>query len=114
MLAQIVLTPAESKKLIAKAVARLEAVQQAAKNGIVALHPSSSTYFIVEEITGLKPKTNYWVCGVVTPRGMCVEMAMALGSELTPHQESTDLQCHSTPPALWWRAMAAKSRCHRS
>ena len=90
MLAQIVLTPAESKKLIAKAVARLEAVQQAAKNGIVALHPSSSTYFIVEEITGSKPKTNYWVCGVVTPRGMCVEMAMVLGSGLTPHEESTD------------------------
>jgi hypothetical protein len=90
MLAQIVLTPAESKKLIAKAVARLDAVQQAAKKGIVALHPSSSTYFIVEEITGSKPKTNYWVCGVVTPRGMCVEMAMALGSTLTPHEESTD------------------------
>jgi hypothetical protein len=95
MLAQIVLTPAESKKLIAKAVARLDAVRRAAKKGIVALHPSSSTYFIVEEITGSKPKTNYWVCGVVTPRGMCVEMAMALGIGLTPHEESTgpgDLQ----------------------
>ena len=90
MLAQIVLTPAESKKLIGKAVARLDAVQRAAKNGIVALHPSSSTYFIVEEITGSKPKTNYWVCGAVTPRGMCVEMAMALGSTLTPREESAD------------------------
>jgi hypothetical protein len=90
MLAQIVLTPAESKKLIAKAIARLDAVQKAAKNGIVALHPSSSTYFLVEEITGSKPKTNYWVCGVVTPRGMCVEMAMVLGSGLTPDEESTD------------------------
>jgi len=90
MLAQIVLTPAESKKLIAKAVAGLEAVQQAVKNGIVALHPSSSTYFIVEEITGSKPKTNYWVCGVVTPRGMCVEMAMVLGSGLTPREDKAD------------------------
>ena len=87
MLAQIVLTPAESKKLIAKAVARLETVQKAANKGIVALHPSSSTYFIVEELTGSKPKTNYWVCGVVTPKGMCVEMAMALGVGLTPHEE---------------------------
>jgi hypothetical protein len=90
MLAQIVLTPAESKKLIAKAVAGLEAVQQAAKNGIVALHPSSSTYFIVEEITGSKPKTNYWVCGVVTPRGMCVEMAMVLGNGLTPREDKAN------------------------
>src|SRR5512136_1489989 len=90
MLAQIVLTPAESKKLIAKAIARLDAVQQAAKNGLVAIHPSSSTYFLVEEITGSKPKTNYWVCGVVTPRGMCVEMAMVLGSGLTPDEMSSD------------------------
>jgi len=90
MLAQIVLTPAESKKLIAKAVTQLESVQKAANKGIVALHPSSSTYFIVEEITGSKPKTNYWVCGVVTPRGMCVEMAMALGAGLTPHEERID------------------------
>jgi hypothetical protein len=55
MLAQVVLTPAESKKLIAKAVAKLEAVQQAAKKGIVALHPSSSTYFIIEEVRNLRP-----------------------------------------------------------
>jgi hypothetical protein len=90
MIAQVVLTPTESKKLIAKAIARLDIVQQAAKQGIVALHPSSSTYFIVEEITGRKPKTNYWVCGVVTPKGMCVEMAMVLGPGLTPDKESTD------------------------
>jgi hypothetical protein len=90
MLAQVVLTPAESKKLIAKAIARLEAVQKATKNGIVALHPSSSTYFLVEEITGSTPKTNYWVCGVVTPRGMCVEMAMVLGRGLTPDEERAD------------------------
>jgi hypothetical protein len=90
MLAQIVLTPAESKKLIAKAVARLKTVRKAADRGIVAIHPSSSTYFIVEELTGSKPKTNYWVCGVVSPRGMCVEMAMAVGAELTPHEEHVD------------------------
>lgn len=90
MLAQIVLTPAESKKLIAQAVARLDVVQQAAKTGIVALHPSSSTYFIVEEITGARPKTNYWVCGVVTPKGMCVEMAMVLGAGYSPKEISAD------------------------
>jgi hypothetical protein len=44
----------------------------------------------VEEITGSRPKTNYWVCGVVTPKGMCVEMAMVLGSGLTPDEVSTD------------------------
>jgi hypothetical protein len=81
MLAQVVLTPAESKKLIAKAVAKLDVVKKAAAEGLIVLHPSSSTYFIFEEITGEKPKTNHWVCGVVAPRGMCVEMAMAMGGD---------------------------------
>jgi hypothetical protein len=81
MLAQVVLTPTESKKLISKAVVKLDVVQQAAKDGLIVLHPSSSTYFIFEELTGVKPTTNHWVCGVVTPRGMCVEMAMALGGQ---------------------------------
>ncbi len=90
MLAQIVLTPAESKKLISKAVAALDVVRQAATEGIVALHPSSSTYFIVEEITGEKPSTDYWVCGVVTQRGMCVEKAMALGDGYTPEKVSSE------------------------
>lgn len=73
MLAQVVLTPTESKKLIAKAVAKMDVVRQA---GLVVLHPSSSTYFVVEELTGNKPDTNFWVCGLVAPRGNCVEMAM--------------------------------------
>jgi hypothetical protein len=90
MLAQVVLIPAESKKLISKAIAKLDVVKQAATEGMVVLHPSSSSYFIVEEITGAKPKTNYWVCGVVTPKGMCVEMAMVLGAGYTPKEITSD------------------------
>ena len=90
MRAQVVLTTAESKKLIAKAVARLDVVRRAAKEGTVALHPSSSTYFVVEELTGAIPRRNYWVCGAVTPRGMCVEMAMVLGEGYTPRESSSD------------------------
>ena len=89
MLGQVVLTPAESKKLIAKAIAKLDAVKKAALNGLIVLHPSSSTYFIVEELTGKKPATNHWVCGVVAPRGMCVEMAMAMGGQ-TPQGPEYD------------------------
>jgi hypothetical protein len=89
MLAQVVLTPTESKKLIAKAVTKLDVVRQAATEGMVVIHPSSSTYFIFKELIGAKPKTNYWVCGVVTPRGMCVEMAMTLGDR-SPRTEKFD------------------------
>jgi hypothetical protein len=84
MLAQVVLTPTESKKLIAKAIVKLDVVKRAASDGMIVIHPSSSTYFIFEELVGVKPKTNYWVCGVVTPRGTCVEMAMVLGGYSPP------------------------------
>jgi hypothetical protein len=76
MLAQVVLTPTESKKLIAKAIARLDVVRQAAIEGIVVLHPGSSPYFVIEEITGKKPETDFWVCGAVTPKGMCGDMGV--------------------------------------
>ncbi len=77
MRAQAVLTPTESKKLIAKAVARMDVVTKALKDGIIVMHPSSSTYFIVEELTGHRPRTNAWVCGMVIPKGLCVEMGMS-------------------------------------
>jgi hypothetical protein len=79
MLAQVVLTPTESKKLIAKAIASLDIIKRAAVEGVIVLHPSSSTYFIVEEVTGAKPETSYWVCGVVASKGMCVELGMFVG-----------------------------------
>lgn len=72
MRAQISLTPTESKKLIAKAVANMDVVKQALAEGIVVMHPSSSTIFIVEEITGERPKTPVWVCGVIVPKGACI------------------------------------------
>ncbi len=72
MRAQITLTTAESKKLIAKAVAKMETVQNAFRTGIVAIHPSSSTIFIVEELTGKLPDTKVWVGGIIVPKGACL------------------------------------------
>lgn len=114
MLAQVILTPTESKKLISKAIAKLDIVRKAAIEGMVLLHPSSSTYFIIEELTGEKPKTNYWVCGVVTPKGMCVEMAMELGPD-TP-KSTTDT--HPGESSSWWiienGKLAAKEKLSES
>ena len=67
--AQIVLNPAEAKKLIAHAVLKLPEVQSARKEGVIVLHPSSSTFFIYEELTGKQPE-GLWVCGVIAPRGL--------------------------------------------
>ena len=97
MLAQIILTPAESKKIIAKAVAKMEVVRMAAKGGMVVIHPSSSTYFIIEELTETRPETNFWVCGVVAPRGNCMEMGILVGDSYTKGK-STDPGDFKT----WW------------
>jgi hypothetical protein len=74
MLAQIILTPTEAKKFIAKAIVQVEVVKRAAEKGIIAIHPSSTTYFIAEELLGKKPSSNTWVCGVIAPKGACMEM----------------------------------------
>ncbi len=75
MKAVVVLTPAESKHLIAKAIVQMEEVQKANWEGTVVLHPSSSTFFVAQELTGRRPTEfqDAWVCGVVTPRGLCAE-----------------------------------------
>ena len=77
MRAQVTLTPTESKKLIAKAVVQMAEVRRAREGGLVVLHPSSSTYFVVEELTGRAPGTDIWVCGVIVPKGACLEAAPA-------------------------------------
>ncbi|MDP2953545.1 MAG: hypothetical protein Q8O76_09550, partial [Chloroflexota bacterium] len=89
MRAQITLTPTESKKLIAKAIARMEPVARAARQGMVVLHPSSSTYFVAEELTGKPPQTKVWVLGLIAPKGACIELendrALAALPRLAPH-----------------------------
>ena len=99
MRAQVSLTPTESKKLIAKAVASLEIVQKAFKNGIIALHPSSSTIFIVEELIGRFPDTEVWVCGIIVPKGACLS-AEALGSH-RPNKTQNILRSPATYPHTW-------------
>jgi len=71
MRAQVVLTPAESKMLISKAIARMDIVKEALSNGTVVIHPSSTTYFLVKEITGSEPPTEHWVLGAVLSQGLC-------------------------------------------
>jgi hypothetical protein len=97
MLAQITLIPSESKKLIAAAIAGMDFVTEAAAGGTIMMHPSSSTYFIVEAITGKRPPTNYWVCGVVSSKGTCIETGMQVGDFL-PRKTGTDPGDFSA----WW------------
>lgn len=73
MRAQVILTSAEAKCLISKAIFRMDTVQQALTKGVVVIHPSSSTYFLVKEITGEVPRTTHWLLGCALPQGLCTE-----------------------------------------
>jgi len=75
---QFVLTPTESKKLIAKAVVAMESFQQALKNGTIVIHPSSTTVFMLEELgISLEPSA-MWICGLTVPRGLCASAEILL------------------------------------
>ena len=83
MRAQVVLTPAEAKCFISKAIAKMDVVKQAAANGTVVLHPSSTTYYLVKELTGDIPRTNHFILGGVFPQGLCTE-ANSAGKHTPP------------------------------
>ena len=59
--ALVSLTPAESKRLIAKGVAALPEVRRALERGIVIIARGTTNAFVVEEMTGdkVEPKCNY-------------------------------------------------------
>lgn len=74
MRAQVVLTPPESKCFISKAIARMDVVKKAAAEGTIVIHASSTSYFLVKELTGDIPRTDHWVHGGVFPQGLCTEV----------------------------------------
>ena len=67
---QIALTTAESKKLISDALYHMDCVRKALSDGILAIHPSSSVYFLFADIFGSLPEEG-WVFGLVTRDGLC-------------------------------------------
>lgn len=70
--AQLVLKPAESKKLISKGLSQTDVVKNALRSGLVVIHPSSTTYFLMEYLTGATPD-GVWLAGMIAPKGACLE-----------------------------------------
>ena len=70
--AQVVLTPTEAKRLLSKAVLNLTEVKKALKEGILILHPSSTTIFMLEELGYSLTPERIWVCGHISPKGLCM------------------------------------------
>lgn len=72
----VVLTPAESKRLLAKAVAALPEVQRAYQSGKLAITSGSTNAFVVQEVTGEQ----------IPPYSFCVGMS-ADGMLTMSHEE---------------------------
>lgn len=89
---QVTLTTVESKKLIAKGVSQISSLKEALEKGLVVIHPSSTTYFLLEELTGIKPE-GVWVCGAIFPKGMCISYERQQTAYLKP----IELQKKSDP-----------------
>jgi hypothetical protein len=71
--AQVVLTPAEGKRLIAKAISNMELVQEAFEKGILIIATSTTTAYVAEELMGKKiPNKGMFTAGVVTENGLHV------------------------------------------
>lgn len=75
MLCQIVLTPWESKRLIAKAVAQLPEVQYALENGIVCIARGTTTSFVVDEVLTdslINFEKEKYCMGCIEPDRLCL------------------------------------------
>jgi hypothetical protein len=69
------MTPAEGKRLIAKAVASLELVKEAYKNGIVIIATSTSSAYVAEELMGKELDKGMFTAGVITSEGAGITKA---------------------------------------
>ena len=70
MKVQLTLTPAEGKRLIAKAITQMENVQFAYKNGTIIIATSTTNAYVTEELTGREiPDKGMFTAGIVTKSG---------------------------------------------
>jgi hypothetical protein len=75
MRALFVFTPAESKRFIAKAVARLPEVTHALKNSEIVIGHGSTNVRVAEEIIGECPQRDKFISGLVINGILCVTQA---------------------------------------
>lgn len=76
MLAQIVLTPAEGKRLIAKSIAHMDIVQDAMREGTIVVCTSTTDAYVLEELTGEEVKDKgMFTAGVITRDGLMITEA---------------------------------------
>jgi hypothetical protein len=67
------LTPSEGKRLIGKAIAQMEVVQNALEEGTIVIATSTSTAYVFEELLDRTiPNKGMFTAGVVVEKGCCI------------------------------------------
>ena len=66
----VVLTPSESKRLIAKAVAVLPEVKKALESGRMIISEGTTNAYVMEELLGISLPREVYACGVIAGGGM--------------------------------------------
>lgn len=75
MKVQVTLTPAEGKRLIAKAISCMDSVQKAYQGGTLIIATSTTTGYVAEELTGETINKGMFTAGVVTEEGANITKA---------------------------------------
>jgi len=72
LLIQVTLTPSEGKRLIGRAIAHMDVVQKALRDGIIIVATSTTTGYVLEELIGKRiEEKGMFTAGVITARGCC-------------------------------------------
>jgi hypothetical protein len=90
-----VLTPAESKRLIGKAVAMLPEVRKALKEGRIIISEGTTNAYVVEELLGISCSKENYACGAVAGGGLS---AVPTEDRIMPHMLKRGKPVDSRPP----------------
>jgi hypothetical protein len=94
----VTLTSSESKRIIGRAVAKLDIVNRALKESSVVVGLGSTNAFVAEEITGRKIDKEHFSSGIITPRGFGVtNIARKLNSLLIKRGEVSNINSAEWP-----------------
>jgi hypothetical protein len=99
---QVTLTPAEGKRIIGRAIARMDVVQSALKEGTVIIATSTTNAYVLEELLGEKIEDKgMFTAGVVTARGCCVTDSKGrYGHQVIQRGEVTEMTTPELPKVL--------------
>ncbi len=99
---QTTLTPSEGKRLIGRAIAQMDIVQNALKEGTIIVATSTTNAYVIEELLGKRIEDKgMFTAGVVTAKGCCVTDSKGrYGHHVIEKGEVTEMKTPDLPKVL--------------